>query len=123
MKRPPDNSKKGTGYRRAPKAIGDILANAIKRPDLKPQFEKYAAFPHWAEIVGPEIAKVAFPEKIIRKRVLVIRVLDSTWAQELSLQREQLIAKVTAFEAGAQIEEIRFLTGNPRMFAGRGGSD
>ena len=101
---------------RAPKSIADILSIAVKRPDLKQQFDRYAAFPHWAEIVGPEIAKVAIPEKIIRKRVLVVRVLDSAWAQELSLQKEQLISKVCAFEVGAQIEEIRFLTGNPKQF-------
>ena len=115
------NPKPRVAYRnQAPKSIADILAVAAKRPDLKAQFDRYAAFPHWAEIVGPEIAKVAFPEKIIRKRILVIRVLDSAWAQELSLQRESLLEKVAAFEKGAQIEEIRFLTGNPRQFAARG---
>ena len=107
------------GRRRPPKAIGDILAAAVKRPDLKAQFDRYAAFPHWLEIVGPDIAKVAIPEKIIRKRVLVIRVLDSAWAQELSLQKQSLIDKISSFDLGAQIEEIRFITGSPRQFAAR----
>ncbi len=64
--------------------------------------------------MGKEIAQVAVPEKIVRGKVLVIRVIDSVWAQELSMQKQALLDKIFAFGKGAVLEDLKFITGDPK---------
>ncbi len=115
---------KSSGFRlgrtATPVGIADILERAFVAPEMKNKVREYAAFPHWEEIVGPEIAAVAMPEKIARGRVLYVRVVDAVWAQELSLMKGQLLEQIRKFGAGAVLEDIRFTVGNPRAFAAQG---
>ena len=94
----------------------NILDKTLKRVRLKKQSDKYSAFPLWKEIVGEQISEISFPEKISRERVLVVRVIDSVWAQELSLQKETIVDKIHKTNTGASIEDIRFVAGNPKDF-------
>lgn len=104
-------------YRRSsPQDINSILDSALGRRRLDKKLAEYAAFPHWPEIVGAETAAIARPEKIIGGKVLVVRVIDAVWAQELSLQKDSLLERIHAFEDGAVIEEIRFTIGSPKSF-------
>lgn len=93
----------------------DILAAALEKRHLTKKVQEYSFFPQWQEIVGPEIARVAVPEKISRGRVLVLRVIDSVWAQELSLQKQEILDKLFAANTGAVIEDINFVSGNPKL--------
>lgn len=104
---------------RAPIAIGDLLERALGSPKLKDKAEEYAAFPFWDEIVGPQVARTAKPVKIIGGNVLVVQVIDATWAQELSLQKEELLKKIHQRNLGAVIQDLKFVTGNPKRFSGR----
>ena len=104
------------GPRSAPKSAADVLDSTFKHLHLKTKVEQYAAFPHWPEVVGPEISEVAVPEKILSGKILVVRVLDAAWAQELTLHKAQILEKVNSFGAGALIEDLRFVTGNPQAF-------
>lgn len=97
-----------------PKAAADLLTQTLRAFGLQKQAEKYAAFPRWEEIVGAEIASVAIPEKITRGNVLIVRVLDAAWSQELSMQKEALLAKLQAVDVGAVVDDLRFITGDPR---------
>lgn len=101
---------------RAPKSVGDILAGALQSHALKLKAKEYAAFPHWEEIVGEEIASVAIPEKIVAGRVLKVRVIDAVWAQELSLMKTELLDRIHRFGKGALVDDIRFTIGNPKSF-------
>ncbi len=105
----PKNSK--------PKSSGDILDSVLKYHRLEKKLEEYSAFPYWEELVGSEIAKVAIPEKIIAGKVLVVRVADAVWAQELAFRKPEFIEKLVGLQTGALIQDIRFVTGNPRDFA------
>ena len=101
---------------RAPKSIGSLLDGALKSHVLKKKVVEYAAFPHWPEIVGEEIARIAKPEKILSGRVLKVRVIDAVWAQELSLKKPELLERIQNFGKGAIIDDIRFTIGNPKSF-------
>ena len=95
---------------RRPEAISGVLDSALGHLHLEKKLQEYAAFPHWPEIVGAEIAAIAVPEKLIRGKILAVRVADPVWAQELSMQKQQLLDKINNFGQGAVIEEIRFIT-------------
>ena len=104
---------------RAPIAIGDLLERTLGSPKLKGKAEEYAAFPLWPEIVGATIAETAKPLKIISGNVLVVQVIDASWAQELSMQKEDLLQKIHHRNVGAVIQDLKFVTGNPKRFSGR----
>lgn len=108
--------KKRPSSYKAPSGIESILQHALKRRRLDRVVEKYAAFPQWPEIVGADVAKVATPEKIVRGNVLVVRVLDAAWTQELTLRKPELLDALHAAAVGATIEDIQFIAGNPRTF-------
>jgi predicted nucleic acid-binding Zn ribbon protein len=99
-----------------PHAVADLISAAFKNKKVKQKLSAYSAFPHWKEIVGEEIAKVAIPEKIHRKRMLIVQVESAAWAQELTLRKQELLDRIDSFGQGAVIEDIRFITGNPARF-------
>ena len=94
--------------------VGNILERTLSSYRIDKKIEQYSAFPEWQEIVGQETAQVAVVEKIIRGNILVVKVLDAAWAQELSMQKHDLIEKINQTKRGAIIEDIHFLTGDPR---------
>ena len=99
-----------------PTDISQILESTLSRRHLDKKLEQYAAFPLWPEIVGEAVAKVSRPQKILAKRLLVIEVSDAVWAQELSLQKSDLLKKIRASDMGAGIDDLRFVTGSPKSF-------
>ena len=94
-----------------PRAVSEVLEQTLGAYRLKAKLKEYSAFPNWREIVGEEIAAVAEPEKILRGKVLVVRVKDAAWAQELSMRKSEIIQRWDDFGSGALIEDIRFVTG------------
>ena len=110
--------KKRSSSYTSPSGIESILHSALKKRRLDRAVEKYAAFPYWPEIVGEDIAKIATPEKIIRGNILVVRVLDAAWVQELTLRKPEFLNALHQANIGAAIEDIHFVAGNPRMFKG-----
>lgn len=100
--------------RRNPKNVGAILDKTLQVYHLSHKIKEYAAFPFWAEAVGEELAAVTAPEKILRGRVLVVRVIDSVWSQELSLRKDEILERVRQLGIGPVLEDIRFVTGNPK---------
>ena len=104
---------------RAPVAVGELLARTFGAPLLKEKAEEYAAFPLWGEIVGETIARTAKPLKIIGGNVLVVEVVDAAWAQELSLRKEELLGTIHRKNVGAVIQDLKFVTGNPKRFSRR----
>lgn len=99
-----------------PKAVRDLLDQTLKAFRLTAKAAEYEAFQFWPDVVGPEIAKISMPEKLLRKRVLVVRVIDPVWVQELSLQKAEILDRMNALGVGAVIEDIRFVAGGPEGF-------
>lgn len=98
------------------KSAAEILSYLLKSRHLEQKLSEYEAFPHWEEIVGEKFAKICQPEKIIRGKILVARVIDAVWAQELAMQKTNFIDKIYELGIGAYIEDIRFEVSNPRDF-------
>lgn len=98
-------------------SASSILESTLKTFRISKKVQEYAAFPHWAEIVGEDLARVAVPEKIIRGNVLLVRVSDAAWAQELSMQKNAILDKMYQSGLGTPVGDIQFVTGNPKSFA------
>jgi hypothetical protein len=94
---------------------GTALVNsALRAFSIKGKAERYAFVPHWEEIMGADLAKVTKPVKLIRKNILVIRVADIVWAQELAFRKDELIQRFRSHPHGTYIEDINFVAGNPK---------
>lgn len=120
---------KRAGFRGGdPAKVEKLLAGAFKKLGIAKDIQRYRFVLHWEEIVGPELAAVCKPECLVG-RALIVRVLNSSWAQELSLQSDRILEplrrflardKINAAEAkkkGAgeeqpEIEELRFFSGD-----------
>ena len=104
-------------FKQKPQNAGDILGAIFREKRITTKVKDYSVFPMWGEVVGEAIAKVTKPEKIIKGNVLLVRVLDSVWSQELSLQKEDILEKLFEVDTGAHIQDIQFVTGDPKSIS------
>ncbi len=98
------------------KKTSDILQTTFKRLRCKNKLGQYEWFLRWEEIVGREISEVAYPERIKNGRVLIVKVLDIAWVQELSLRKDEILDKLYKSSIGVSIEDLHFITDNPKDF-------
>jgi predicted nucleic acid-binding Zn ribbon protein len=80
----------------APQEISAVLAKALGRTGLDKEINRYRFVLHWKEIVGEDIARFARPEAF-KDGSLIITVMTSAWAQELSFHRETILTRLRKF--------------------------
>lgn len=68
---------------------------------------EYDAFREWNSVVGDVVAGVAVPVKVV-KGVMTVSVKNSTWRQELSMQKPQILKKFADRFGPDIITDIRF---------------
>jgi hypothetical protein len=99
--------------------VGQILAKVLRRSGLDQKLAKYQFIEFWPQIVGKAIAQRAKPEAI-RNRVLIVRVENSSWAQELSFQKEVIKNRLNNFLGVEQsINDIHFYVSGKDELANR----
>ena len=92
-----------------PTEIGTILKSALRSKGIDKELDKYQFVLEWDQIVGREIAGKTTPE-YLRGSTLVVKVSDSTWAQELSFQKDVIINRMNRrFGDTSKINDIRFV--------------
>ena len=74
---------------------------------LGKKLKQYEAVRIWKEVVGERIANVATPTKIING-TLIVKVEKSTWRNELSLLKREIISKLNAALKEEIVKDIRF---------------
>lgn len=95
----------------SPTAVDTILDSALKHFGLDEKIAQYSFVTRWAEIVGDEIAKRSRPE-CIRGKCLVVRVVDSVWAQELSFHRQSILSRLKRFiKKEEMLDDVAFIVG------------
>ena len=97
-------------------SVERALGQTLGKLHLKKEFQKYSALSHWKEIVGEKLSKNCKVERIIRSKILVIRVLNAVWAQEIMLKREEIIEKFNFHSDSVIVEDLRVVSGNPTDF-------
>jgi predicted nucleic acid-binding Zn ribbon protein len=68
----------------------------------------YDAVVKWPEIVGEQIARVTEAVKI-DKGVLVVRVTNGPWRNELTLMKGTILEKINTSTGRSSVRDIRFV--------------
>jgi predicted nucleic acid-binding Zn ribbon protein len=88
------------------KKITTAVDRIVTRIAGERALEEYRAFQSWNEIVGDVIAHAAVPVKVI-KGVLYVSVKNSTWRQELMMQKPEILNKFASRFGPDIIKDIR----------------
>ena len=99
-----------------PRHISGVIERAVLFAGIKEKFDQYSIVPEWPNIAGAEFADISYPEKIVRGKTLVVKVLDPAWAQEMEFRKSELIDRIFKLKKGALIEDIRFIVVGPKDF-------
>jgi predicted nucleic acid-binding Zn ribbon protein len=98
-------------YARRPKKIGDVLAQLITARGYG-RIQADANFAAaWQAAVGPALAKYTHPGRL-RRGVLEVIVANSMTVQELTFQKQEVLAKLQADLPDARIRDLRFRIGS-----------
>ena len=93
-----------------PTPLADALTSYLQRSGLSKRIGQANVVEQWAELVGPQIAKVTSAESVTPDGVLLVRVATASWATELSLMSPQILARLNSGRTG-RIVGIRWLGG------------
>lgn len=101
---------------RKPTAAGAVIEATFGRLRLTKKVKQYENLALWPEIVGEGLAKISYPEQILSNKILVVRVIDAAWIQELAFKKEEILEKFRTMGKNIYFEDIRFISGNPKDF-------
>ena len=93
--------------------IGEVIDALFASPHYPIDFEDMKLWRLWDGIVGKKVAKHARPASI-KKGVLVVKVSDSVWLQELEFRAHEIKELVNRALQREAIQGIRFRVGEPK---------
>jgi predicted nucleic acid-binding Zn ribbon protein len=98
-------------YARKPKKIADVLAQLITARGYG-RIQANADFTAaWQQAAGTTIAKYTRPGRL-RRGTLEVMASNSTIIQELTFQKQQILARLQTALPDAKIRDIRFRVGS-----------
>lgn len=95
---------------RAPKPIGNVLAQLVSRrgyAQIRAAGERDEA---WQRVVGEEFARMT-QVSALRRGVLEVLVANSLLMQELTFRKEQLLSDLQAAIPDAGVKQLKFKVG------------
>lgn len=92
----------------SPEKLNSILNTFLSSKGYLSSCKEYSVISHWKEIVGDSVAAVSYCENV-ENGILYVRVLSSSWRQELSFLKKDIISKIGTFTDCHTITEIVFL--------------
>lgn len=93
--------------------IGKAIDSMLKDSEIDNAIRPHRAVVLWPEVVGDLLAQVSEAE-VVRSGVLFVRARSTTWANELTFYKADLIAKLNRRLGGRVIEDIYFKAGGRR---------
>jgi hypothetical protein len=90
--------------------IDEILARALRKRHVPFQLEDRQLRQAWEKAVGPQIASQSRPEHL-RREILLVKVANSVWMQQLHFLKEEIIGKVNNVLGKTSVKDIRFVIG------------
>jgi hypothetical protein len=91
--------------------IGNDLRNVLRGAGVPDAGQLAAVTQAWAAAVGPAVARSAWPQRISRDGTLHVATTSSTWAQELSLLQDDVLATLGTALGDDAPTTIRFAVG------------
>jgi len=108
-----DYTAKTLKYDKMPSNVTGIVRDLALRYGWGARLSRGMIWEVWEEIVGPQVAIHAWPERFSERDILVVVVSDSVWMQQLCFQRQLFIDGLNArLPSGANIKDIRFVLGD-----------
>lgn len=93
--------------KREPKTLADALSRAMNDLGITQKIREYDVVNLWPSIVGEQIARVATAESIANGKLLV-RVTRSTWRNELTFLKKELITRINEAMKQDIVKDIIF---------------
>ena len=93
--------------RQSIKPLGAMLEDLIGSLGIQKKLHEYEAVTQWSGIVGGHIAEMTVPVRITQG-VLIVRVRTSTWRNELTMRKKEIIEKVNKAIGANTVKDIRF---------------
>ena len=90
--------------------VKDVIDNLFSTSALSTDFHDMEIWKLWDSVVGKKIAEHARPSSI-KKGVLMVKVSDSVWLQELEFMAETIKEKLNSRIQRQAIKKIRFKVG------------
>lgn len=91
---------------RPPEPVDSVIEKVLSGMDLLTQTRRYQIFYYWPKIMG-DISDHAKPRRIDGD-VLYVATSSSTWAQELTMMKRDIIKKIESTLGGKYINDIYF---------------
>ena len=92
---------------RSIKPIGVALEELVGSLGIKKKLKEYDAITYWDSVVGQQIAKIASATRIAQG-VLFVHVKTSTWRNELTLRKKEIINKLNSVVGLNAVKDIKF---------------
>lgn len=89
------------------KSLGEAIEDLVQSLGIKKKLHEYEAVLQWEQIVGEQIAKAATATRIT-KGVLFVKVKTSTWRNELTIRKPEIIKKINAAIGEETVNDIKF---------------
>lgn len=89
-------------------SLGVAIQGLLENLGIGKKIREYDAVLQWNKVVGERIASVTEAVKI-EKGVLVVRVQNGPWRNELSLLKNEVIEKLNRTLGEELVKEIRFV--------------
>ena len=90
--------------------VGDSIRSALEALGGEPS-NTHSLEQAWPAAVGPENARVAWPAKLGRDGTLHVNTRDATWAFQLGMLAEEILANLRAELGEATPRALRFAPG------------
>ena len=84
------------------------IKSFLKKNNLETGVNQNKALLIWESVVGKKIGQNTTPDKV-EHGVLVVRVKNATWRQELVFEKQNILTKLNLKLGKKTIREIRFI--------------
>jgi predicted nucleic acid-binding Zn ribbon protein len=89
------------------KPLGSALDELVLGLGIKKKLQEYDAVIYWETVVGKQIAAMTTATRIIQG-VLFVHVKTSTWRNELTMRKKEIIAKLNTVIGMNAVKDIKF---------------
>jgi predicted nucleic acid-binding Zn ribbon protein len=91
-----------------PESLKQVLSEYLDTKGLTRRVNQANAIDDWAEVVGPQIAKVTEALSITPDGTIFVAVTTNGWMTELSLMEPELVRALNSHAGAWRVRKIRF---------------
>jgi predicted nucleic acid-binding Zn ribbon protein len=90
-----------------PVSLQNVISQVLKEFGLEKKARDYSVLMDWPRIVGEKIASATVAEKL-EKGILTVRVKNSVWRYELTMQKASILEKIAAEYGPGLVRDIQW---------------